>query len=594
MSSMPGEEYAQRLTARELLVASLDKLHVRIGNFRLLLAVAAVIVGWWSIRMGAFSPWWLVLPVVGFAVAVVYHSRVLQSRSRAERAADVYREGLARIQDRWTGRGIGGERFEAAHHVYAADLDLFGEGSLFELLSRARTRMGEEALARWLLRPSNVEDIRERHAAVAELRDLLDFREDLAVLTEVSRVGVHPERLLKWAEGTNQLQQRWLQWLAPVLAVCAVVAAIAWAIWGIATPFVVTIVLEGSINYSLRKKLTEILDATEHAFEDLDLLSALLSRLERERFGAARLQYLAQELKSHDVKASRAIARLRTVVQFVESRHNQFVRLLNVPLLYSIQVAFRAEAWRGSHGHKVRAWLDIAGEIEALGSLATYSYEHPADVFPEFVSGPASFEAEEICHPLIPAAECVANSVALTGNTKVLLVSGSNMSGKSTLLRTVGMNTVLAMAGAPVRARRLQMTPLQTAASIRINDSLHEGNSRFYAEITRLRQIYDLSAQERPVLFLLDELLQGTNSNDRRIGAEGVIQAFVERGAIGLISTHDLALTEVGGQLNGALHNFHFQDEIENGKMLFDFKLREGVVTKSNALELMRSIGLNV
>jgi DNA mismatch repair ATPase MutS len=176
----------------------------------------------------------------------------------------------------------------------------------------------------------------------------------------------------------------------------------------------------------------------------------------------------------------------------------------------------------------------------------------------------------------------------------VLLVSGSNMSGKSTLLRAVGMNVVLAMAGAPVRSRRLRLTPLRVGASIRVNDSLQEGSSRFYAEITRLRQILDFAGGDPPLLFLLDELLQGTNSKDRRIGAQGVVRALVNRGAIGLVSTHDLALTDIGGTLEGRLHNVHFQDELEDGKMIFDYKLREGVVTKSNGLELMRSIGLDV
>jgi DNA mismatch repair ATPase MutS len=182
----------------------------------------------------------------------------------------------------------------------------------------------------------------------------------------------------------------------------------------------------------------------------------------------------------------------------------------------------------------------------------------------------------------------------LDAKTRALLVSGSNMSGKSTYLRTVGVNTVLAMAGAPVRARRLRLTPLAVGASIHVNDSLQEGSSRFYAEITRLRQIYDLAAERPPLLFLLDELLQGTNSNDRRIGAEGVLRGLLERGAIGILTTHDLALTELGGLPEGALKNMHFQDDLENGKMRFDFKLRAGVITKSNGLELMRSIGLKV
>jgi DNA mismatch repair ATPase MutS len=233
------------------------------------------------------------------------------------------------------------------------------------------------------------------------------------------------------------------------------------------------------------------------------------------------------------------------------------------------------------------------GEIEALLSLAGYSYEHPADPFPDFIHGQASFAAEQIGHPLIPAATCVRNDVAISEEERVLLVSGSNMSGKSTLLRAVGMNVVLAMAGGPVRATRLVLTPLHVGASIRINDSLREGSSRFYAEIKRLRSIFDF-AGDPPLLFLLDELLQGTNSNDRRIGAEGVVHALLKRGAIGLISTHDLSLTEIGSSLNGHLHNVHLQDEIENGRMKFDYTLRDGVVTKSNGLELMRVIGLEV
>jgi DNA mismatch repair ATPase MutS len=195
---------------------------------------------------------------------------------------------------------------------------------------------------------------------------------------------------------------------------------------------------------------------------------------------------------------------------------------------------------------------------------------------------------------LLPDASCVRNGVSISGDTRALVVSGSNMSGKSTLLRTVGINAVLAMAGAPVRARNLRLTPLQVGASVRINDSLQEGSSRFYAEITRLRQIVDLAGGQPALLFLLDELLQGTNSYDRRIGSEGVVRALVDRGAIGLISTHDLAIAEISGSLDGHLRNVHFQDELANGKMSFDYILRDGVVTKSNGLELMRSIGLDV
>jgi DNA mismatch repair ATPase MutS len=337
--------------------------------------------------------------------------------------------------------------------------------------------------------------------------------------------------------------------------------------------------------------MDEIFHGAEHQFEDLELLSGLLARLEKEQFQSTRLQSLTQQLASHHLPGSQTIARLRTIVDYISSRDNVFVKLINLPLLYSVQVAYAAEAWRREHGWAVRRWVGVIGEMEALLSLAAYSYEHPVDPFPEFGSGPACFEARALGHPLLPASKCVRNDLSVCGETRVLLVSGSNMSGKSTLLRAVGINVVLAMAGGPVRAGRLGLTALHVGASIRVNDSLQEGSSRFYAEITRLRQIFDLANGETPVIALLDELLQGTNSHDRKIGAEGVVRALLSRGAIGLISTHDLALTDIEG---GNVHNVHFEDEFRDGKIRFDYKLREGVVTKSNGLELMRSIGLEV
>ncbi len=426
------------------------------------------------------------------------------------------------------------------------------------------------------------------------------------MLGEDVGVGVNPEALLKWAESPNQMKPLWIRWLAPVLAALAVSAAVVWAVWGsAATPLVLVVVLEAVITYQLKKPMEEVVHGTEHAFRDLNLLSGVLARVEAHPFHAPQLQALQRELVSSGVAASQAIARLRTLVDLINSRHNTAVRILDAPLMYSVQVAFAAERWRDKHGGALRSWVNTIGQMEALLSLATYRFEHPSDSLPEFVDGAASFEAEELGHPLVPVALCIRNDVNIREETRVLLISGSNMSGKSTLLRSVGMNVVLAMAGAPVRARRLRLTPLQVGASIRVNDSLQEGSSRFYAEITRLRQIYDLTGgglvasgdfagEHRQLLFLLDELLQGTNSNDRRIGAEGIVRALMNRGAIGLVSTHDLALTDIGGAVAGRLRNVHFQDELANGRMTFDYKLRDGVVTKSNGLELMRSIGLDV
>jgi hypothetical protein len=580
-------------------VERFESAHLRFGNIRLLVVVATLIAAWFSLHRDAFSPWWLLVALPVFLAIAILHSRVLRNRACAERAVDFYRKGLARIEDRWfhpdqPAPDQPGSRIDISSSLYATDLDLFGQGSLFELLSLARTRMGEDTLAAWLLAPSPVDQLSQRHAAVAELRSRLDLREDVAILGEDLKVGIHPESLTQWAEAPNQLTSQWLRWLSLFLAFSAVAAAIVWAEVGTKAPFFAIVIVETIIIASLRKRNAAILNSADQAFEDLQLLSSLLARLEREQFESPRMQALKAELSSHHLVASKAIARLRTIVEYIRSLDNTFMRVLNIPLLYVVQVSYAAEAWRTAHGAAVRSWLKAIGEVEGLISLSGYSYEHPSDPFPEFVDGPPCFSAEQLGHPLLPSAKCIRNNVSVCGETKVLLVSGSNMSGKSTLLRAVGINAVLAMAGAPVRASHLKLTPFHIGASILVNDSLQEGSSRFYAEITRLRQICDLAEKHPPVLFLLDELLQGTNSKDRLIGAEGVVRALLTSGAIGLISTHDLALTNIGGQQDNRLHNVHLQDEIEDGKMKFDFKLQDGIVTKSNGIELMRLIGLKI
>jgi DNA mismatch repair ATPase MutS len=232
--------------------------------------------------------------------------------------------------------------------------------------------------------------------------------------------------------------------------------------------------------------------------------------------------------------------------------------------------------------------------MEALCALASHAFEHPADPFPEFVPEGPWIDAEAIGHPLLSEDKVVRNDIRLGGALQVIVVSGSNMSGKSTMLRTLGINTVLAQAGAPVRARRFTLSPLAVGASIRLTDSLQGGVSRFYAEILRLRQILDETAGPLPVLFLIDEFLHGTNSHDRRIGARALVLGLVQRGAIGLITTHDLALADIADELGERAANVHFEDQIEDGKISFDYHMRPGVVRKSNAIELMRQVGLEI
>ncbi len=588
----PREQYSTLLADRNARVARLDALNVRIERVRLGIGAAFLIIAWLCIGPARISALWLALPVLGFISLLLFHQRVRNRRTQARRAADFYQAGLDRLNDQWSGKGTSGARFDVQHHIYGDDLDLFGTDSLYELLCAARTQLGENILAQWLLAPADLSAIRCRHASVVDLRARLQFRESMAVDGESLKIELHPETLDAWARAPNRLESGWIRWTAPLLAGIAIGAIAIWAVWDLLFPLLAVILAEAAIGYFLRKPIHQAITTVEGAFDDLKGLSVLLKLIEAQRFGAAPLVELQRKLSSHSLNASAALSKLATIVNFVEARRNPILAPFMLLLMYPLQTALAAERWRSVHGAVIHSWLEVLGEFEALLSFARYSYEQVADPFPEFLDGAPAFKATGLGHPLIPAAVRVCNDVAIGGTARVLLVSGSNMSGKSTLLRTIGINTVLAMAGAPVRAASLQLTPLQIGASIRINDSLHEGSSRFYAEITRLRRLFEPT--RLPLLFLLDELLQGTNSADRRVGAQGLIRALIQRGSIGLISTHDLALTEIAGLEPGAIENVHFQDELVDGKLKFDFKLRPGIVAKSNGIELMRSIGLDV
>ena len=321
-----------------------------------------------------------------------------------------------------------------------------------------------------------------------------------------------------------------------------------------------------------------------------------MALIEAEPFACAALTAIAHAVSADAKrKASEEISSLARIVYWIDGREGLMAKIADWAFLYSVQVAFAAEAWRARCGRALRNWTDAVAQVEALLALSAYAYEHPDDPFPEFSEAvSAEIVGEALGHPLLPAATSIRNSVELGNETRVLLVSGSNMSGKSTYMRTVGINAVLALAGAPVRAASLRLTPLAIGTRMRTADSLQEGRSGFYSEVLRIRQVFDLLPGKLPVLFLFDELLEGTNSKDRRIGAAGLLSAFVHAGAIGIVTTHDLALTEITSALDGAARNAHFQDHIENGKMRFDYTLREGVVSKSNAIELMRLAGLDL
>jgi len=599
----PLDEYQARLEQRRASHAALEGRESLVSNLRLVLFLAGVALLILVLVADVVHPLWLIAPLALFLVVVVFHDVVIRRRDLAAESVRYHEQALRRLDGTWPGTGTqrvpleGSGEDEGEGHPYAADLDLFGEGSLFELLCTARTRAGQETLARWLLAPAPADEVRRRQGAVETLRDRLDLREDVALLGAGVQAELDPERLARWGEAAPRFPRsgRLLGAAAGLLTLAAVAAGTLWALALTGPlPLLGVALVEAAIYRLTGPRLKTIVGAVDRAGRELRVLASVLARLEREVFDAPMLRNLQGQLRVDGRTASGAIGRLDRLVTWLDAQRNALFAPVGFLLMWTLHFGLAIERWRGAAGGGIRRWLDAVGQLEALGALAGYAYEHPEDPFPELTDGPARLDGQGLGHPLIAEPESVRNDVTLDAVTRAWIVSGSNMSGKTTLLRTVGVNAVLAQAGGPVRARSLTLTPLAVGATIRVHDSLQAKRSRFYAEVQRLKQLMDLADGPSGLLFLLDEILHGTNSQDRRVGATALLRQLLERGAVGLVTTHDLAIADASDRFQGKVANMHFEDHMENGKLAFDYRVRTGVVQRSNAIALMRAVGLDI
>lgn len=541
---------------------------------------------------GVVGGLWLLAPGVA-ALAAHFVKEDLRSKAEcASRGVRYYERAVGRFDGKWVGLGPSGSKYGEESHPYAHDLDVVGVGSLFDFLCTARTAPGEETVAGWLLAPARTaEVIRARHEAVAELRGYAQLREDLAVLADGPCDGV--EGVLQWSEGIGILPGKLLM-LVAYLTQAAVLAAFlggvafGWGPW----PIVATVGVAAGATFWLRSRVARVLAEVVWAHRQLVLVAEVAARLERECFSAPLLSDLHQSLCNPS--AAHSIRRLGKLAGKSALLNSEFLAPVAYAFALPLQLAGAMELWRARFGQKVRTWLRAVGELEALLALAGHAFEFPDHVFPDVVDGAPIFHAEGLGHPFLHETACVRNDVLLSRAEPFVMLSGSNMSGKSTLLRSVGLAGVLAQAGAPVRARSMRLSLISIGASVRVGDSVLDGVSRFYAEVQKLRRIVELAEGGHPLLFLLDEILSGTNSNDRRHGAEGLLRGLLDRGALGMCTTHDLALTDLVGALDGRARNAHFCDSLRDGRLVFDYLLRPGVVEQSNALEIMRAVGLRV
>ena len=604
----PAATYSHRLEELRRLQAVEQRRERAMGYSKLVVAlavaIAAVLLIYHPMALGP-----LLTSIAVFVVLAVIQERATLKIRYGARAIVFYERGLARLNGGWEGHGESGERFLDPMHPYARDLDIFGRASLFELLCTARTRAGEETLAYWLSAAAPVDEVLERQIAVEELRPWVKFRERLFCLGETVRVGLRPEALTAWGESDAAVAPHWTLALT-VMGATWMASLVCWAVLGWPWFALFASLQNVGTYFRLLRRMEDSAGLVERASEDLKLLADVLALIESERFSSPKLLAIQAGLKRDGVTPSVAIRKLARIAEYLASRRNQFARIFDLFTFWSAQLVFAAARWQREYGSSIRGWLNAVGEFEALTALAGFAYEHPEYVFPEFCEERPLFEAEGFAHPLLLAGNAVVNDLKLDDGTQLIILSGPNMAGKSTFIRAIGVSAVLAQCGAPVRARRLRLSPLSVGASICVLDSLSGGMSRFYAEIHRVKLICDLaggSADEGslanevdladepvPLLFLLDELLSGTNSHDRLEGTELVVQTLLERDAIGIVSTHDLALTRIPEALGGRAVNCHFEDRLDGDELIFDYKLKPGVVQTSNALALMRSIGLGM
>jgi len=593
MSRSVHDEYVERRQRFAAEVVRLGRLDGRIAALRGAIFLAGAGLAALCFAAGRPSPGWLLIPAAAFLAAVAAHGGVLRRLGRARRGVSFYDGGLDRLAGRPSASGPDGIRYRDPTHAYADDLDLFGAESLFRLLWGGATRLGEDRLAAWLLTAAEPTTVRGRQAAVDELRFRFDLRESIGLL-DGSSVEGNQNLLRAWAGVPAQPLSAGVRWTAIAFAALFWTGVAAWAVgvapvsWAVAS-YAGCLVL----TFLLRGRIAEAVGRLDRAETGLSALADVLRIAERDAYDAATLRGVRERLATEGVPCSGRIEQLRRLSHWFDAAiYNQFLAPIGVSLGLPIHLAHAAELWRDRFGTAVPTWLDAAGEFEALLSISGYAAEHPDDPWPAIVPHGPLFEAKRIGHPLLPDGKVVRNDVSLGNPIRLLVVSGSNMAGKSTLLRAVGVNAVLAFAGAPVRAESLRLSPLRVGSVVRVSDSLQTGKSLFFAAIERLKRVTALAGGSPPLLFLLDELLAGTNSHDRRIGAEAVLRRLVDDGSLGIVTTHDLALTEIADDLGAAAVNAHFRDTLVGDRLRFDYTLRPGVVDRGNALALMRLVGL--
>ena len=613
----PIGQYRERALEHDLEAARLGRRVRALGRIRLALFACAVGGLWWLGAQGRWDAAMLAATIVAglFTLLVARHRAARRRMRKSELMAEFNRQGIARIRRDWAKL----PRPEAAPalqtHPYATDLDLFGHASLFHLIGICGTAPGKRTLSAWLLEHADPATINLRQEAIREMAAAFAFRDRLAAEARLvaegrrgggrmgggagEEAGGDETSFLAWAEGDPWLGRRRLLRLGSLILPPLNLTAIAlWAV-GAAPVAVVgwSVVLSTLVLAPRWKAIRRAFIRADDGESGLRSLAPLLGHLCGAPLQSPLVVRIRDRLGRSRHSAPREIATLRRLLDLADLWRSPLFHLpLALVLHWDLHILAALERWQARSGARVREWIGAIGEMEALAALATLAADHPDWTMPHVDPKARTLHARDLGHPLLPPPECIRNDVDTGSAGSFLLVTGSNMSGKSTLLRAIGLNAVLAQTGAPACATSLTLPPLSVMTSMRVNDSLADGVSFFMAELQRLKGVVDAArASPIPVLYLLDEILQGTNSAERQIAARTVIRLLLESGAIGAVTTHDLGLADTDDLMIRAtpVHLRESIDDEPGGGLRFDYRLQSGIATSTNALRMLRLVGLS-
>ncbi|PWJ56991.1 MutS-like protein [Dyadobacter jejuensis] len=562
---------------------------LRLGSF-----IGLVLGAWLWYRTGQVAYGGLSLVLAAAFLLLMRRQQVAKrKRSYQQNLQLINTDEINRLKFQFT-RSDNGLEHKITDHPYAADLDIFGDYSLFRLLNRTRTKTGSKRLAEWLRQPAPLEEILMRQEAITEFAKKPEWRQHWeATALLYPQAGQHIGALRTWVQQTMEPDLAGsLRWrFFPVLTFLVGGAFLAG--WIPVWPLLLAIGWQMVILKRYQALLKVLVNQTTELGKTLIAYSELLEQAENSSFSSRWWQQRRAELK----QASQSLNQVGQIFDRLDFRNNPYFSIfIGIPTMWDLHCLAGLEDWKRKYRTPLGQWLNVLADTEAINSLAGFCYANPGYVFPQVSWGTElEINAQQLGHPLIARESIVCNDFRMSGRGNTILITGSNMSGKSTFLRTLGINLVLAQTGSVVCAHALACSPVRVFSSMRTQDSLEESTSSFYAELKRLRQLleYADAPDPIPVFYLLDEILKGTNSADRHKGAEALIKQLHHKNALGLVSTHDLELGEWGSQRD-FVENFHFRSDVAEGKLDFDYKLHPGICRSFNASELMRMMGINI